>query len=299
MTNKDIRRRAWELCRENFWTILGASFLISLISTLLVNIGYYSESSVLMLIAEIALGVISTIVTLGMVRFILDIWHGQPTSLAVLFSQKKRFWTSVCSGLLVGLIGVGIMLPFIILIVAAVFISESLGGVVAVIAIIAACVLMLWIALRYEMVTACIVLRPSCGATDCMRAAWRASKGNVGRLFCNAFVLNLPLAAAQILLTGYQTFLAMNGQTLNGFGSIVLDVASMLISALLTGYIALGTYALHEHLLENHFRSNPETWNSAPTSYSLTPEELGLGDPIELPAPEDPAAPTDNDPNHP
>jgi len=137
---------------------------------------------------------------------------------------------------------------------------------------------MIWIGLRYEMTTACIVLRPHLGTTDCMRTAWRASKGNVGRLFCNAFVLNLPLLFAQALLIGYQTFLTMNGQVLNGFGSIVLDVASTLISALLTGYIALGTYALHEQLLdEYHRKSFPQSgenlWNEAPIELPSAEED--------------------------
>lgn len=251
MTNKEIRRRAWTLCRENFWTILGATFLMSLISTMMLNLVSMPSDSLLPTVAMIALSVLSTIMNLGLIRFILDIWHGQPTALSVLFSQRRRFWTSVLSSMLLGLIFMGILIAFSILIVVFISVSETLGSVIAIIATIAICVLILWIALRFDMTAACIVLRPSLGATDCMRASWRASKGNVGRLFCNMFVLNLPLVAAETLLIGYQTFLYANGQTLNAFGSIVLDVASTLISALLTGYIALGTYALHEQLLDS------------------------------------------------
>lgn len=278
MTNKEIRRRAWELCKENFWTILGASFLISLISTLSMNLVVLLGDSILSSMVMIGLAVLNVILTLGMVRFILDIWHGRPTSLSMLFSQRRRFWTSVLSSLLISLIVLGVIFAMFIPVAASIFISESLGGILAIVAVLAASVLLIWMGLRYEMVTACIVLEPAFGATDCMSTAWRASKGNVGRLFCNAFVLNLPLFVAQALLMGYQSFLMMNGQVLNGFGSIVLDVASTLISALLTGYIALGTYALHEQLLDEYRRktfpqSASDLWNDAPIELPSADED--------------------------
>lgn len=252
MTNKEIRRRAWELCRENFWTILGATFLVSLISTLMLNIVYLLGDSLLAAFVSIALGVLSTIVTLGLVRFILDIWHGQPTSISVLFSQRHRFWTHVGSSLLIGLIMAGIYLAMMIPCVIGMFISEVAAAILGVVSLIAGIIIIIWMAFRYEMTTSCVVLRPNLRATECMRTAWHASKGKISRLFCNAFILNLPLAIAQALLIGYQVFLDANGQTLNGFGSLLLAVASTLISALLTGYIALGTYALHEQLLDEY-----------------------------------------------
>lgn len=258
MTNREIRKLAWKKCRENFWLILGAAFLSSLLSTLLMSLTYTTGNAGLIALAEIALIVLSVLMTLGMVRFVLDIWHDQPTSLAVLFSQKSRFWTSVCAGLLIALIAFGVMIPFILLWLAILFTSEMIIAVLCLIAIIADFVLLFWIMLRYEMVTTCIVLNPSMRATECMRTVWRASKGNVGRLFCNGFVLNLPLLAAQMLLLGYQVFLSVNGQALNFFGSFLLDAASTLISSLLTGYIALGTYALHEQLLNTYSPVQPE-----------------------------------------
>lgn len=252
MTNREIRRRAWELCRENFWTILGATFLVSLISTLMMNIVYLLGNSILSAVVSLGLAVLSALVTLGMVRFVLDIWHGRSASISVLFSQRHRFWTHLGSSILIGLIVAGVYLAVFIPVIIFLFISETLAAILAVVALIAELVLIIWIALRYEMTTTCVVLRPELRATECMRTAWHASKGKIGRLFCNAFVLNLPMFIAQGLLIGYQTFLVMNGQALNGFGSLLLSLASTLISALLTGYIALGTYALHEQLLDEY-----------------------------------------------
>lgn len=257
MTNKEIRRRAWELCRTHFRMILGASFLISLISSLMINIVYLLGDSPVSSLVTIGLAVLSAIMTLGMVRFILDIWHEQPTFLSVLFSQRHRFWTNVRCGLLLGLIVVGIAMVVTFPLVLSVAATESMT-LPAILITVAASVLIIWIGLRFEMTTACVVLRPDLGARACMRTAWRASKGNVFRLFCNALILNLPLLAAQALLMGYQIFLSMRGQMLNGFGAIVLDIASMLISALLTGYIALGTYALHEQLLDAYAPVPPQ-----------------------------------------
>lgn len=259
MTNKEIRRRAWELCRANFGTILGASFLISLISSLMINITYLLGESILSSFLSIGFVILNAIMTLGMVRFILNIWHGQPAPLSLLFSQKHRLGTSILCGLLIILLSVGIMIAAFIPSSVCLAVSETFGIIMTVVTTIVMLFLIIWIGLRFEMTTACIVLRPSLGATDCMRTAWRASKGKVGRLFCNAFVLNLPLFIAQALLMGYQIFLGIRGQSLNLFGALMLDIASMLISSLLTGYIALGTYALHEQLLDDYAPIEPES----------------------------------------
>ena len=116
----------------------------------------------------------------------------------------------------------------------------------------------MWFVIRFEMTVTCMVIRRTGGVTECMRIAWRASKGNVWRLFCNSFVLSLPLIAAQALLIGYQTYLMLTGQMLNTVGSLLLDAASIMLTALLSGYVYLSIHPLHEQLLENYFAANPE-----------------------------------------
>jgi len=256
MTNKEIRRRAWELCRENFGLLLSATFLTSLISTLGMNLSTSMEGSLLSLLIGIALSIVSAIMSIGMVRFILDIWHGETPALSVLFSQKHRFFTYICYAILMTLICCGIVVG---LMLAGVILYSNIALILgALIAFVA----MLWLVLRFEMTIPCIVLHPTLRTTQCMRIAWHASKGNVWRLLCNSFVLGLPLFAAQGLLIGYQTYLTMTGQMLNTMGSLLLDFGSVLISALLSGYIYLGSYALHEQLL-NQFTEHTVAESSA------------------------------------
>lgn len=253
MTNKEIRKRAWELCRANFWKILGGTFLISLISTVTMELALWTESSIFASLGLLAVMVLSVIMSLGMIRFILDIWHGESTSLSVLFSQKHRFWTNLGAGLLLTLIFFGLLLAAALISLLAISVSETLGAIITVVVIIAAVVLVIWMSLRFELIATCIVLNHSMGPIGCMRTSWRASKGNLKRLFCNGFVLNLPLIVAEILLSSFQYgYLYMSGLTLNPFGSLLLRIASTLLTALLSGYIYLGTYALHEQLLENY-----------------------------------------------
>lgn len=252
MTNKEFRHRAWELTRQNFWKILSATLIVSLISTCVSMLASLSTLSALTVIAIIALEINSVLVSLGMVRFILNIWHGEPTSIAVLYSQRKRFWTYVCFTVLLALIACAIAIPLAIAI-AVPTLSSSIPEIPAIIAMVALylllCALLIWISFRFEMTTVCIVLHPEMRATECMRTAWRASKGHVKRLLCNTLVLSLPLLLAQGLFLGYQVFLQLSGQALNGVASAVLEIASMLITALLSGYIYLGSFSLDEYLL--------------------------------------------------
>lgn len=270
MTNKDFRRRAWELCREKFGVILRATFFMSLISWLGMQLAYLMDAPLFSSLISILLTAISIVISIGMVRFILDIWHGETPTLAVLFSQKHRIWTYICYVLLVGLIG-------LIVYFAAMMLFGIIGAMVQLEAVVfigmmVSLIPMLWLVLRFEMALVCAVLRPSYGAIDCMRTAWRASKGKAWRLFCNEFVLYLPLMLAQILLYGYQLYLMYTGQTLNVVGSLLLDIASMTITALLSGYIYLGTYSLHEHLLNECSYVPPRQQ----TGCSIAPETLSL-----------------------
>lgn len=281
MTNKDFRRRAWELCRANFGLLLSATVLQSLISTISLQLMSMTEAPLLSTLISLCLFVLSAIISLGMVRFVLDIWHGDRPALSVLFSQKHRFFTYIGYTLLIGLIVIGITLASIMVFGIAGGVFAGADTITAQIMILlssfVAIVLGVWFALRFEMAITCMVLRPSCGATECMRIAWRASKKNAWRLFCNEFILSLPLVLAQMLLTGYATYLLMSGQTLTGVGSLLLDIASMMITALLSGYIMLGIYSLHEHLLEKYFAEHP--WQYAEETQNPPVEEV---DPLLL-----------------
>lgn len=259
MTNKDFRRRAWELCRENFGLLLSATFVASLISSLGMSLTTSMEGSLISSMIGIVFSILSALISVGMIRFILDIWHGEKPALSVLFSQKHRLGTYICFTILMALICVGIVIG---LMMTGMILYSNTAMIVGMLIAVA---LMLYLVLRFEMTTTCIVLCPTFRTTECMRTAWRASKGNVWRLLCNAFILGLPLFVAQGLLIGYQTYLSLTGQMLNTVGSLLLDLGSVLISALLSGYIYLGSFSLHEHLLGQYFAAQPGPW-SAPAS---------------------------------
>lgn len=266
MTNKEFRRRAWALCRENFRLILGATFLASLISSLGMSLATSINASAVSLLIGVALTIVSIIMSIGMVRFILDIWHGEKPALSVLFSQKHRFFAYIGFMILFSLMLSGVMLG--VMLVGTILYTDAALIVCALISLIA----VLWLAIRFEMTAVCIVLFPNFRTTQCMRIAWRASKGNVWRLLCNTFVLGLPLFAAQGLLFGYSVYLSLTGQMLNAVGSLLLDFGSILISALLNGYIYLGSFSLHEYLLQQYFAAQPGYFAAEPGEVSANEE---------------------------
>lgn len=248
VTNSEIRKRAWELCRANFGRILSVTFFYSLVTTLALLLGsYLAEYSVVL---SIALLVITVVVLpameIGMIRFSADIWHDQPTGIGVLFKYFNRLPRIWGISLLIYLITIAILSPYIAMMVGELLtngeFSILFAALTAVVLPVLA-VLSIWVGIRFSLALTCIITNPELGAIDCMKTSWRASKKNAWRLYCNAFVLSLPLAVSQALI---ELLIPTNS---TGIMIFIAGIASTLIQTLFTGYIALGQFGLAEYLL--------------------------------------------------
>ena len=246
MTNKEIRRRAWELCREKFGLILSATFVISLVSSLS-GLLAYSQSGLGSLVS-LVLSALSMIISLGIIRYMLDVWHDKTPALSVLFSMKRKVLSFLGFVLLITLLCIGIALAVSLPAAFALFMVFPESDLPIIITAVLALLPMLWFVIRFEMAATCMVIRPSLGAISSMRISWRASKGNAWRLFCQTLIAGLPTYIAQVLLTGYSLYLTLTGQMLNTVGSLLLDAASIMLTALLSGYVYLSIHPLHRTL---------------------------------------------------
>ena len=242
MTNKDIRSRAWSLCKRNFLTILAASFLFSLVTSLLsLCSGALMNQSIAVGVAGlIAVVILQPAINVGMIHLMGDLWHEQRTGIGVLFAhfgQLGRIW-----GIQLLMPGCALLvsIPYCLLTVPIVLLGGESAvtiGLMVVLSIVY-CVATIWLALRLSLSTTALVLNENLTARECVRASWAASRGNAKRIFCHLLILSLPLLAAEILIS----LLLTNA-------NIIAMLASLLIETLFTGYITLGEFGLAEQLL--------------------------------------------------
>ncbi|MGN0802664.1 MAG: hypothetical protein ACI4MF_08735 [Candidatus Faecivicinus sp.] len=281
MTNKDIRRRAWALCKRSFPTILAASFLFSLVTALLsLCSGALMNQSIAVGIAGlIAIVILQPAINLGMIHLMGDLWHEQRTGIGVLFAhfgQLGRIWgiqlLMLCYELLAAIPYCLIAFPLVTLGQMGGDLVMGAGLIVIILASVIYFVATVWLALRLSLSTTALVLNENLTARECVRASWAASRGNAKRIFCHLLVLCLPLLAAEILIS----LLLTNA-------NIIGMLASLLIETLFTGYISLGEFGLFEQLLNA---------GSSPMPVHPAGEWRDDSAPIILPAPED------EDPNH-
>lgn len=271
MTNKDIRRRAWTLCKRRFPTILAASFLFSLVTSLLslCSGALMNQSIAAGVVVLIAVVILQPAINVGMIHLMGDLWHEQRTGIGVMFAhfgQLGRIWfillLTACCALLVSI-------PYCLLTVPIVLLggeSAATIGLMVVLSIVYF-VATIWLALRLSLSTTALVLNENLTARECVRASWAASRGNAKRIFCHLLVLSLPMLAAEILIS----LLLTNA-------NIIGMLASLLIETLFTGYISLGEFGLFEQLLNA---------GSSPVPVHPAGEWRDDSAPIILPAPED------------
>lgn len=248
MSNREIRRRAWDLCRGNFWKIFGASCFISILITACTVLG--ALMGILgMLIAVAAMLILTPVLEVGMVQFTGNLWNDEFASISTLFTHTDkigRIWGILFQLLLRALL---VMLPF----GAVMFASGLIGGTAPTMMIavniavaLASLAVMFWIGIRLSLPLFALVMHPQLKASECIRVSWNVTRGKVWRIFCHSLILALPMIAMEVLV---QLFIHFN--QINGVGSFVLNLATTLLSALFNGYITLGQYGLAQQLILN------------------------------------------------
>ena len=245
MSNREIRARAWALCRADFWKILGASVFVSVVTTLCMSVGMLlGMMGILMAVA--AMLILMPVLEAGMVQFTGNLWNDRFASISTLFTHTDkvgRIWGIMIQTFLLEL---ALILPFM----GVIGILTLLGGnsvaimiiyvAVAVVMIVA----MFWLSIRLSLPVFAMVLNPFSKASECIRISWNVTRGNVRRIFCHMFILSLPLIIMEALL---QSFMIFN-QTSNVV-YFILNLASTMLASLFNGYLTLGQYGLAEQLI--------------------------------------------------
>lgn len=248
MSNREIRRRAWDLCRGNFWKIFGASCFISILVTVCFALGMLM-GALGMLMAVAAMLILMPVLEVGMVQFTGNLWNDEFASISTLFTHTDkigRIWGILFQLLLRVLL---VMLPFSAVMFAFGLIGETAPAtlIAANIAVaLATLAVMFWIGIRLSLPLFALVMYPQLKASECIRVSWMATRGKVWRIFCHMLILALPMIAMEVLV---QVFIYFN-QT-NGVAYFVLNLATMLLSSLFNGYITLGQYGLAQQLILN------------------------------------------------
>lgn len=222
--NRDIRQRAWTLCKRNYWRILGATALVALV-TLLISIVSAFLGELGTVFAAILSLLLSPILDVGLLQYILHLWHEEPCGYDALFRHAHSLPRIWAISLLTSLASLGMTL--------------ALGlASLTIILVIPAALAAIYISIRLSIAQTAFLLHPERTAAQLIGDSWRATRGCVWRVFCNTFVLSLPLAVASALTNFILTE-----------DSIPALIVSSLFSALFNGYILLGQVGLNELLL--------------------------------------------------
>jgi len=271
MTNKEIRRRAWDLCRQHFWKLLTASLFISLLTSLVsapLSMAAAQNPAVLgsamTFLSLLLLILLVVILEAGLLQYIANLWHDEPAGIPTLFTHAGKVFRLL-----------GIMLLTMLMMYAAalpgVFVMELIGSFVPFLSVVLAFVLMVfmfYVMLRISPAMTAFVLNPGLTAMQCIKTSWRATKGSVRRIFGHMFMLMLPMFAASLLISlltpaaaGYASPIA----------NAIVSIVTLLITTLFTIYMQFGQYGLNELLLTAAQPADP--FDASPILPGETEEE--------------------------
>ena len=103
MSNAEIRRFVQEKIRGNYWKILGFSFLVGLIKSIVSSILSF-DNVIVDLILTILITAAATPLTVGFYRILVDILENKPTKTNTLFAYFNNFLNLFVLGLVANLI---------------------------------------------------------------------------------------------------------------------------------------------------------------------------------------------------
>ena len=243
ISNSAIRQRAWALCRKNYMKILSITLTVSLITWIAeLVLSFFAFNEALAVVASLVLAMVTTVLQFGMSLFALHIWRNESAGRGELTAMLGYIPRIIGIVLLIAAVTVVPTLATSVL--ATLFISML---PVYILVMIPAVVVIYWATLRISLAPLAFVMDPETKAVDCIRASWNASRGNIWRIFCNSFVLNLPLAISLALMGMF--FVE---------DSLIYGVITLLFQTLFSGYIALGETGLGELLLTGRSMCAPE-----------------------------------------
>lgn len=273
MTNKEIRKKAWELSKANFWRLLGVTLFIALITVpfILPYAAVFMSTtdgsmpgagaSLTASVSIFLMMIVAPILEAGLLQYLSNLWNGQAAGIRTLFTHARRVLRLIGIGLLTVLCMYAVMIPGMLLLMLLGSFVPFLAFIVGILWVIA----IVFVMFRISPAMTAFILDPDRKAVQCIGTAWRATKGNVRRMFSHSFMLILPYFAASLLIA---LLTPVTGAYASAIANTIVSVATMLFSALFSIYAQIGMYGLNEQLLTTlHADSNvsaAELWNAAP-----------------------------------
>jgi len=272
--NPVFRHRAWTLYKKQFKSVVGVAALAELL-TLAVSLvaEFFIQSPIVYeTLTLLSIG-ITMFLSIGLYQMAKHAWHEEQFDRLCLFQHFGRFGRALGITILITLPTI----LYAVIIGGLLVITLLLGNTDASLAlaifvlpvIIPLSILTVYFQYRLTMAYSVFVLNPETRAMDCVRTAWRSSKGFAGRLFCHNFVLSLPLLGGNLIISSM--FVS---------APIIALCLSSALSILYSGYFYIATFALEEYLLTGETSCTaPACPTSAyPTPYPPAEEEAESSD---------------------
>jgi hypothetical protein len=262
MSNKQIRKRAWELFRTNYRGILAGMALVEFFMLLPSFVFSFLApgSAYLSLISLFVQMLLAPITMVGAASFSLSILGGAPPSLGVLFSHIKDFkrirkmWIAApvfyCSVLLMLLLLLASFLVGIPGFLAKIPIGINLPLLLAL--VIALCLVGLWLTLRIGLLAYAMAKEPEAPLSSWLRASWNAMKHNCWRLARLVLALFFPPIVLSIIIQMNIRLMRESGAlgSNSTFAVLLTTLITSLIMCFYTGYPQLALAGFADDLLD-------------------------------------------------
>jgi uncharacterized membrane protein len=162
----NIFGKAWEIFKENSSDLVVLTFVYIILSIILSTIDSYTEgpNSLILLIISIVCGIGQMILALGFYRILLNTVDSQKSNLSVLFDQRRP--TLILHYIIGSIVsGVAIVIGFIFLIIPGIY-----------------------LAIRFQFFTYCLLEQEEPECIKALNDSWRMTEGHVLDLFALCFL---------------------------------------------------------------------------------------------------------------
>ena len=190
-TSAELKRRARESLRGYWGMIIGVSVLMNLIvyaAMLPFYIPYIINQNVSVAvtysIAVILISLASVVLQAGITGMQMKVAKKQQISIGMMFSQfQNRPDRYILGSLLLGILGIGCLLPGYFVILTGALGSQVLVVLLGILLVIAGLVLCMILTFRYSLIVYLFLENPQMRVMEAYRKSAEMMRGNKGRLF--------------------------------------------------------------------------------------------------------------------
>lgn len=252
--NASIRRRAWDLTRQNFGVLILMTLLVALIPaaaggiltalTVQVTSASTGLGIALLVLCSLLIILVSVGLALGYQNAVLRLIRGNEISVGDVFSRMNCSWKGFLLALFIGLRVYLWALPGIAVIALGALFGEDVFLFFAIVGLIVVYVCIIMAAFRYCMSTIALADQPELGVLGAFNKSKEIMNGRKWQYFKLIFVIFLILIAISLVL-GVVTGLAYQARVL----VILLAVASIVIDALVGLVIEVASLIFYNQLV--------------------------------------------------